>query len=88
MWRVWGITNLYAALMLLLNHLWGTNYGYLAHKPSQASLLDYCGPWPWYLLSMEVVALGFFFICYTLCIIMAGTQHKEGAWQRKSVVRS
>lgn len=59
-WRVWGISNGYLAIAGGLNWWLGTNYGYLARKPAQPSLLDYLGPWPYYLLSMELVALALF----------------------------
>lgn len=62
--RVWGVTNLYAAAAGLINGLWGANYGYLARKPSQPSLLDVLGPWPWYIVGMEGLALVFFVMLY------------------------
>ena len=63
-WRVWMLTNVYAALAGLIN--WGcrTNYGYLAHKPMQPSLLDYLGPWPLYIAVVDVAALGMFALAY------------------------
>lgn len=58
-WRsafmVWLITNGYAALAAFVNLALETNFGYLSSKPSQPSLLDYFGPWPWYLLAMELI---------------------------------
>ena len=63
-WRVWGWTNAYALTAGLLNWMFGTNYGYLAHKPSQPSLLDYFGPWPYYILVVEAVALLSFYVYY------------------------
>jgi len=56
-WRAWLLTNLYAAVVGLVNWRFGTNYGYLAHKPMQPSLLDYLGPWPYYIVGMEIAAL-------------------------------
>ena len=63
-WQIWGLTNLYAALAGVVNWAFGANYGYLARKPMQPSLLDYCGPWPWYILVLEVLALGLLFLAY------------------------
>jgi hypothetical integral membrane protein (TIGR02206 family) len=61
-WRAWGWTNAYALAVGALNAAWGTNYGYLARKPSQPSLLDYFGPWPYYILVMEAAALASFYL--------------------------
>jgi hypothetical integral membrane protein (TIGR02206 family) len=55
---LWSWT--YMAVVCALNALLGTNYGYFNAKPDVASLLDYLGPWPWYLLSLQGVALVFF----------------------------
>ncbi len=41
------------------------NYGYLRAKPIHASLLDHLGPWPWYILSLEGMALLSFLIYYS-----------------------
>lgn len=49
--------NVYVVTIGALDAATGWNYGYLCHKPAQASLLDYFGPWPWYILSMEAFAL-------------------------------
>ncbi len=63
-WKIWLLTNVYAAGVGGVNWAFGTNYGYLAQKPMQPSLLDFFGPWPYYILGMEGVALVFFFLCY------------------------
>ena len=41
-------TLLWATVTFTFNKFAGTNYGFLNHKPSTASLLDVLGPWPWY----------------------------------------
>jgi hypothetical integral membrane protein (TIGR02206 family) len=63
-WWVWLVTNGYAGVAGGVNWAFGTNFGYLARKPLQPSLLDAFGPWPYYILGMEVAALGSFFLYY------------------------
>lgn len=62
--RVWVITNGYAALIAVVNWLLKANYLYLCRKPSQPSLLDYFGPWPWYLPGLEFLLIASLFIYY------------------------
>jgi len=56
--------NVYGVATLLVNRALGANYGFLCRKPDQPTLIDLLGPWPWYLLSLEVVAwaLSFLFL--------------------------
>ncbi len=54
--------NIYGLVVGALNAVTGWNYGYLCRKPAEPSLLDVLGPWPWYLLSIEVIALLTFLI--------------------------
>lgn len=51
---LWGWV--YMAVVGLLNFPLDTNYGFLRHKPEVASLLDYMGPAPWYLIPLQAVA--------------------------------
>jgi hypothetical integral membrane protein (TIGR02206 family) len=62
--RAWLGTNVYAVVAGLLNWRFGTNFGFLARKPVNPSLLDYLGPWPYYILACEAIALILFFLCY------------------------
>ncbi len=58
-------TLAYAAVMAPINWLFDVNYLYLCHKPLNPSLFDYLGPWPWYLVSVTLVGVGFFFLYYS-----------------------
>ncbi len=48
--------NLYLLLAMAVNAWLGTNFGFAARKPANPSLLDHLGPWPLYLLWMQVLA--------------------------------
>jgi hypothetical integral membrane protein (TIGR02206 family) len=54
--RMMIAVNVYALLVGAIDGFFGWNYGYLYAKPASASVLDYLGPWPWYLAALEVFA--------------------------------
>ncbi|MFD2706027.1 YwaF family protein [Salibacterium lacus] len=58
--RTWGVLNLYLVSVACVNLLTGGNYMYIMEKPVQTTLFDWLGAWPYYLLSLEVVALAVF----------------------------
>jgi hypothetical integral membrane protein (TIGR02206 family) len=60
--RVMIVMTIYAVTVGLLNALLGTNYGFLCAKPPTASLMDYIGPWPWYVGSLWLLGLVFYFV--------------------------
>ncbi len=53
-------TNLFAVLAGLVDWATGGNYMFLREPPPTGSLLDWLGPWPWYIAAAEVVALVLF----------------------------
>lgn len=53
-----GVTAAWAAAMMVLNAVIGSNYGYLNGKPRVHSLLDLLGPWPWYVVVEVVLVAG------------------------------
>jgi len=54
----------YFLLMLIVNKIFSANYFYISQKPKSASLLDYFGDWPYYILVAEVILLPLFFLIY------------------------
>jgi hypothetical integral membrane protein (TIGR02206 family) len=63
-WQVTLITNVYLAAMLVVNSLTGGNYMYVSRKPEFATAIDYMGPWPWYILGLELLGLLSFVLIY------------------------
>ncbi len=60
--EVFGWSQVYLGIAMISNKLLGTNFAFASHKPDNPSLLDHLGPWPWYLLGMEVFALVLFYL--------------------------
>jgi len=63
-WKVFGITNVYLIFIAGFNWLVGGNYLFICYKPVNGSIIDFLGPWPWYVLSLEGVGLISFLIYY------------------------
>lgn len=56
--------NIYAAFIGTFDFLFKTDFMFLRSKPPTPSLLDFLGPWPWYILACELVALALFLLLY------------------------
>jgi hypothetical integral membrane protein (TIGR02206 family) len=76
--RAWLWLQAYVAVTAVIDWLLDSNYGYLLRKPVQASLLDYLGPWPVYLLSVEALALALFLACYAPFALLDRLRRGEG----------
>ncbi|WP_400163344.1 TIGR02206 family membrane protein [Brevibacillus sp. TJ4] len=63
-WKSIAFLNLLLLIVLPVNKWSGGNYMFVSHKPENPSLLDYLGDYPWYLLSLEGVALAVFLLLY------------------------
>ncbi len=62
-WKALLALNGLLLIALWVNRLTGGNYLFVSHKPYNPSLLDYLGPYPWYILSLEAVA------CLVFCLL-------------------
>ncbi len=62
--RVFIWTNIYMIPVFFLNQAIGSNYLFIASKPSFPTLLDMLAPWPWYILELEVIGFAIFFLLY------------------------
>jgi hypothetical integral membrane protein (TIGR02206 family) len=70
-WWALAAMNLLLLVSVPFNLLLGANYFYVCRKPPVASLLDYLGPWPWYLLTVQVVATAHFAAAYLPIMIIS-----------------
>ncbi len=62
--RAFLATNLLLAFVGLVNWLTGGNYMFIARKPEYPTLIDALGPWPWYILPLELIAAGAFVLVF------------------------
>lgn len=58
--------NIVAACIWIANYILGSNYMFLSRKPSTYSVLDYFGPYPFYLLVEELFAFTVFLLMYLI----------------------
>ncbi len=53
---LWALvfSNIYLIGALIVNLMLGTNYGFTMSVPDSGSVLNMLGPWPWYLIIMQI----------------------------------
>ncbi|MGB3607296.1 MAG: TIGR02206 family membrane protein [Psychroserpens sp.] len=56
--------QIYVIAMVIINVALDANYFYLNRKPESASLLDYFGEWPYYIIVGQLIILPLFLIIY------------------------
>jgi hypothetical integral membrane protein (TIGR02206 family) len=60
--QVYGWSVAYLLFALGINTWLGTNFGFASRPPDNPSLIDHLGPWPWYLFSMQAIAVLLFLL--------------------------
>jgi hypothetical integral membrane protein (TIGR02206 family) len=70
-WKVMGITVLYTGFIAIFNFIFKGNYLFICWKPETGSLMDFMGPWPWYIIPLAGVAIVTFYIWYSPFAIKA-----------------
>ncbi len=79
---VW--VNVYFITITIFNMLIGSNYMYTAHKLDTPTLLDYLGPWPWYILSLEVLGLALCSLLYLPFLVRDALSERSNELRRRS----
>ena len=64
LWESFLALSVFLLLAVGVNFILYANYFWICGKPPTASLLDYMGPWPWYILVGEFVALLHYMAAY------------------------
>lgn len=62
----------YVLFCMGVNYALGANYLYLNAKPPMASLLDFMGPWPVYILVAQLIAMPLFLLAYLPFVLCKG----------------
>ena len=56
------LMNGYACVITIFDYLFKTDYFFLMHKPEGNTLLNYFGPWPFYIIIADVLAFVIFWL--------------------------
>lgn len=69
--------QLYVIFMVIINFTLNANYFYLNEKPQSASLLDYFGEWPVYILVVQIIIIPYFLLIYLPFYLVERKRKKE-----------
>ena len=68
-----------AFIMYFVNNRLGTNYLYVNHPPVTKSLMDFMGPWPYYIFSLAGIDIAISFFMYLP--FRKNKKTKYGSWR-------
>ena len=68
-----------AFIMYFVNNRLGTNYLYVNHPPVTKSLMDFMGPWPYYIFSLAGIDIAISFFMYLP--FRKNKKTKYGSWK-------
>ncbi|WP_446685705.1 TMEM164 family acyltransferase [Paenibacillus alginolyticus] len=72
-WKSIGITMIFLNVILVfvgsVDSLLHANYMFLLHKPDTVSILDFLGPYPYYLIFEELIAIVIFIVIFLPFIV-------------------
>ncbi len=69
-------TFILIAVIYPVNVLLDSNYMYLLAKPQALTLMEFMGQWPWYLLTLIVIGIIVYLLCY-LPFLFIGRHEKQ-----------
>jgi hypothetical integral membrane protein (TIGR02206 family) len=75
--KSFAFLNMMLPIVGILNYITGGNYFFIARKPETASIIDFLGPWPWYILALE--AIGFILLLIPYLPIAAAGLYKNNS---------
>lgn len=64
LWNAFWMANVFLILTMIINFSIQSNYMFTRHKPEVATIMDALGPWPWYLVALQFIAVILFAILY------------------------
>ena len=73
--KSFGMLQVYFLMVILINYLLDANYLYLNEKPQVATLLDHFGPWPLYILVVQLIVIP---VCYGVYYALKGLNRVLG----------
>jgi hypothetical integral membrane protein (TIGR02206 family) len=75
------VMQAFEILVGIFDWISGQNFMYLREKPPSPTIMDLLGPWPYYLIGLEFLAVALFFFWWGVAVLV-----RKGGLARRSVV--